>query len=596
MLFRFELFLMSAAIVLRLLISGSTAGAGLNMVVGLMAWMALLLDFARKQNPSAEPPKAQGIPRIILALPLVFACLIVSGFFLASYKFGALPYGFAWITDIVLFYLVVRLNRPYLFLGVFAGTAALIACYGLYQHLWGLEALRQAIGQDAHLLDFIPPELRNNFLSRLNANEPFATFTYQNSLGGFLVLAIPIVMGLLSAKPFPRFGAVVNIAKVIIIGLMVWALWATGARGAWVAAVSAAVLFAALKAWPGLGRAARMAIVAVSVAGMVLAGLVFVYILTARQVPDSLNNVSPSLSIRYGYWRGVAEIIRHHPLGVGLNQFADNYLRYRATGAGVTQKAHNDFLQIGAETGVLGLMVFAAFFGAVLAAGLRRVISRPDGTADRIMLIGLISGLGGLLLHSMVDFNFYVPGLSMSAWLAAGCLVSLSYRGTESAGARAIDGRFARPAATIALLAVILFLSWLVCPRLLESESLLEQGRWLVRTQSGSADSIEKGRADLEQSRRLNPYSVEPCLELSWFYHRTVCAGKPDEFICINLLDRAIALSRLSSNLYVYQSVFFREHAEMFKSAGATDKAGVMLRQSELFFKKAAELNPQSGN
>ncbi|MFH1227136.1 MAG: O-antigen ligase family protein [Planctomycetota bacterium] len=602
MILSFEIFLIIAAVVLRLLISGSTDGIGLNIAIGLLVWMALLLRLVRK------PDIVAAARRFILLLPAIFGCLVVYSFFIAPYKFGALPYGFAWLTDIVLFYLIVSLNKPYLFISVFAGSAVLISFYGLYQHLWGLESVRQAVSQDPHLLDFVPAEFRNNFLTRLNANEPFATFIYQNSLGGFLVLVIPIILSLLSRNIFTRFATLLNLIISGVLAVMVYVLWSTGAKGAWVAAGFALILFFVLKNWHRFVRPAKTAVIAVSIAGAVLSGVVFLYILTAKNVPDSLNSISDSLNIRYGYWRGAAEIIKHHPFGVGLNQFVDHYLIYREANTGITQKAHNDFLQIGAETGIIGLVVFVAVFGGILFLGLFRVIKGQIYSLNRTLLIGLICGLAGFLLHSMVDFNFYSQGLSMSAWLVAGLIVSLSLRdginlpiGTENAGNKSektsttVTTRYAFIHLTliIILLGSILFLSWSICPRLMEYDTLLDQCRWLVRT-DGGLDSMEKGRTNLEKAKELNPYSVDPYLELSWFYHRTLCSQKPDEFICIKLLDQAITLSRMSSNLYYYQGIFFKDHSEMYKKSRALEKSDVMLRQSELLFKKAHQLNPHA--
>ncbi|MBI4712062.1 MAG: hypothetical protein HY762_01955, partial [Planctomycetes bacterium] len=227
MLLSFEIVLIIAGVILRLFISGSTAGAGLNLLIGLFVWMALLLHLARlRQDSGGQARQSQKAYH----LPFLFAVLVIYGFIIAPYKFGALQYAFGWLTDIILFYLIVRLERPYLFVGVLSVVAVLISFYALYQHFWGLDALRQAVAQSPYLLDFVPEELRKEFIGRLYSNEPFGTFTYQNSMGGFLVLTIPIVIG--SRRLFPKL--VSHIAYPVSL-VMLYVLYSTGAKGGWVA-------------------------------------------------------------------------------------------------------------------------------------------------------------------------------------------------------------------------------------------------------------------------------------------------------------------------------------------------------------------------
>jgi O-antigen ligase len=580
MLLSLELFLIIAGIVLRLLVSGATAGAGLNMLVGLLIWLALLLDLVRKNDFTAETQRTQ---RPILWLTVAWGCLIVWGFLIAPYKFGAFPYAFAWLTDIILFYLVIKLDRPYLFLGAFAGTAVIISCYALYQHLWGLEAVNQAIQQSPRLLDFIPVEMRNNFWERLRSYEPFGTFTYQNSLGGFLVLIIPAILSLaLISKGQKTLRILCVLGALVVNCLVLYVLWSTGSKGAWVAATVGLTLFGILSYVPASRRRVSLIIWAICVIG--------VLIYFALQQP-------PSLTVRYGYWQGAWEIIKHHPLGAGINQFADYYLMYRGAGAEVAQKAHNDFLQIGAELGVIGLIAFIAIFAYALFKGLKYILADNDDLRRRVVLTGLVCGLAGFLLHCAEDFNFYNQGLSMSAWLAAACVISLSRSGTEektpdkglpaSGGAKGDQGLW-RSITAVILLSVVVFLSWFVCQPLLKYDALLEAGQSRIRSVIKAEE--QAGLLNIEEAIRLNPYAVEPYLELAFWYHdrkscppgqavRTgISPGRPKHPDCIELMAKAIALSPLSARLYEYQAGFYQEH-------NLPDKYDACLM-------KAKELNP----
>ncbi|MBI4712061.1 MAG: O-antigen ligase family protein, partial [Planctomycetes bacterium] len=295
-----------------------------------------------------------------------------------------------------------------------------------------------------------------------------------------------------------------------------------------------------------------------------------------------------SLAIRFGYWQGALEIIRHHPFGVGINGFPDAYLLYKSAGAGITQKTHNDFLQIGAEMGIIGLIVFVAIFGLILVRGLK-AINRTDDIKEKAVLIGLVAGLAGFLVHCTVDFNFYVQGLSMSAWLVAGCLAAISYH-KDTKNTEATPTKANKTKSILLLVICFLFLVILagyVIPRLIEYDALLDEGKELVKSKNPA--EVHEGIGKLQSALHSNPSSVDALVELAWAYHHNAgCKVKskalypkiPDTLTltCIYCLDKAIELSPKTSILYYYRGLLHQDHANK-------DNA-------EKCFRKAQELYP----
>jgi len=73
--------------------------------------------------------------------------------------------------------------------------------------------------------------------------------------------------------------------------------------------------------------------------------------------------------------------------------------------------AHNDYLQLIAETGVLGFASLMAALGIFLYASLKS-LTRLAGEADYFrffVLLGALTGIFSILLHSFVDFNLQIP-------------------------------------------------------------------------------------------------------------------------------------------------------------------------------------------
>ncbi|HEY6328361.1 MAG TPA: O-antigen ligase family protein [Blastocatellia bacterium] len=108
-------------------------------------------------------------------------------------------------------------------------------------------------------------------------------------------------------------------------------------------------------------------------------------------------------------WRDTVAMIEARPiLGFGLGAFATAYPIYsRSDGTIAVDRAHNDYLQIVADCGVLGagLVIWFVFLMA-------RAIFRGITSRDRMLAgfaLGGGAGVFALAVHSIFDFNLQVP-------------------------------------------------------------------------------------------------------------------------------------------------------------------------------------------
>jgi O-antigen ligase len=84
--------------------------------------------------------------------------------------------------------------------------------------------------------------------------------------------------------------------------------------------------------------------------------------------------------------------------------------------------AHDDLLQLGAEGGLLALVLFVIVLAALARAAARALRSRSDPVA-----LGAAFGLSALFLHGLVDFNFHIPANAALAALLAGILFGATW-------------------------------------------------------------------------------------------------------------------------------------------------------------------------
>jgi tetratricopeptide (TPR) repeat protein len=111
--------------------------------------------------------------------------------------------------------------------------------------------------------------------------------------------------------------------------------------------------------------------------------------------------------------KDVPKMIMDFPLfGVGLGAWTELFLRYRSGPWSTVffREAHNDYLEVLAETGLIGFGLLTVFFfvaGKRLVRGLRKSSSRYLP-----LIAGILSALGGMALHEWLDFNLQIPAIA----------------------------------------------------------------------------------------------------------------------------------------------------------------------------------------
>ena len=127
-----------------------------------------------------------------------------------------------------------------------------------------------------------------------------------------------------------------------------------------------------------------------------------------------------SFRLRLGYWQvGLKMALDNLATGVGLGNFAINYPRYQFIGAGDVREAHNGFLQFFSETGLIGGGLFLAFWAWLALWGAAR-IAREQDRLEKLYLLAIYTGLVAFCLHAFVDINFSHPSLMVFAMVWAG--------------------------------------------------------------------------------------------------------------------------------------------------------------------------------
>jgi O-antigen ligase len=101
--------------------------------------------------------------------------------------------------------------------------------------------------------------------------------------------------------------------------------------------------------------------------------------------------------------------VRRPILGWGLGTFEQVYPQFRSFYTGLfVDKAHNDYLQLAAETGLLGLGAAIWFLWNSLRSAWGKTRKWASDINGGISVAAII-GIAGILVHSLADFNLQIP-------------------------------------------------------------------------------------------------------------------------------------------------------------------------------------------
>ncbi|UPZ14569.1 O-antigen ligase family protein [Flavobacterium humidisoli] len=131
---------------------------------------------------------------------------------------------------------------------------------------------------------------------------------------------------------------------------------------------------------------------------------------------NQINTEDRSSQARLVFWGNVMKMSKKKPiLGIGLGNYQVESIPYERTTANdsnVSLHAHNDFLEILAETGIINGLIYFSLFVILFFINLKNVIKRSDANKQIISLLTLL-----LIIVYGVDslFNFpmYRPTMSI---------------------------------------------------------------------------------------------------------------------------------------------------------------------------------------
>lgn len=273
----------------------------------------------------------------------------------------------------------------------------------------------------------------------------FGPFVNPGFFAGYLVVALPVTLGAYLVTRKSLLAVLAGLAVVV----ETLALMLTGTKFGVVAAVASLVLFFIIAAATRALRRSKFArMLALAVVMLPLLVVFSAPVVSRISAAESGGSQVHSTTFRIYTWKATANMIKAHPwTGVGPGVYSIAYPRY--TIAGPTKYAHDSYLQIAAESGLIALGALVVLLAviawrtfAAIVRGAKEPADHPrkpaeqtDGitwkdlvpySARRVVACSLFAALAGSAIRNLADSDWYVIGIALPFWILAGALVGAS--------------------------------------------------------------------------------------------------------------------------------------------------------------------------
>ncbi len=293
----------------------------------------------------------------------------------------------------ILYFVIINTVRTkkqlFNILTVFVLSGFVVCLYGILQYIFGWN-VSQA---------WIDEEMFEDIKMRI-----YSTLENPNVLGEFILLTLPISISLM----WTRKQWLSKIFYAFTSATMAVALVLTFSRGCWIGIMFSAAIF--------------ITFVAGKFWGLALAALPFIPIVLPESIINRFMSIGDmkdsSTSYRVYIWMGTLLMLKDFWLtgiGPGSEAFTQVYPFYSYSSI-VAPHAHNLFLQIMVESGIVGILLFLLLIFIFIKKLICGYQYGGKGKSTSVIIVGIASAVLGFLVQGMFDNCFYNYRVFMIFW------------------------------------------------------------------------------------------------------------------------------------------------------------------------------------
>lgn len=270
---------------------------------------------------------------------------------------------------------------------------------------------------------------------------PFGSFVNRHNFAAYMQMTLSLPAGLLFVGAVNKDKKLLYITAIALMGI---ALLLSGSRGGLIAFLAEIIFLVMLTTdSKSRGKLFLKSALAVVMIGAIIAGSIFVggeSSLTRLAETTASQDVTTD---RAHIWRVTLDVITDNlPFGAGLGAFGVAYTPSDSkSGLERVEQAHNDYLQVAADAGIIGVLIGAVFIFFLFRLGLRA--AKVRNTYRRGVAAGALAGCFAILVHSLFDFVLHTTAISILFLMLAALIVAS--RNSYEDDIEEFDGQSKRP-------------------------------------------------------------------------------------------------------------------------------------------------------
>ena len=265
---------------------------------------------------------------------------------------------------------------------------------------------------------------------------PFGPYVNRHNFAGYIEMTLALPLGMLFSGAIEREKRLLYVTAIALMGV---ALFMSGSRGGMISLIAMIFFLVVLTGFrtkvdgvaPEVAARTRHIVLRVGLGlALLMAIVVGVSLIggesSLSRFMDSVNASDPTTG-RTQVWRVTLNVIKSHPvIGVGLGAYGVAYTPFDPhNGVSRAEQAHNDYLQVLADAGIIG-----AILGLFFVVSLFRMAFKQRQSLDvfrRGVATGALAACFAVLVHSFFDFTLHTTSNAL-LFLTMAALATLDGR------------------------------------------------------------------------------------------------------------------------------------------------------------------------
>ncbi len=237
--------------------------------------------------------------------------------------------------------------------------------------------------------------------------KPFGSFVNRHNFAAYMEMTLCLPLGLMFVGAIEKDRRLLYLTAIALMGI---ALILSGSRGGLIALLAAIFFLIILT---NKTRNTKQFALKIGAAVLLLTTVIIGAALIGGETSLArIGEADTTATTRTHIWGVTLSVILNNlPFGAGLGAFGVSYTPFDSlNGLERVEQAHNDYLEVAATAGIVGLIIGGFFIFQLFRTGLKN--SNTPNLFRRGVCVGALAGCFSILVHSLFDFVLHTTAIA----------------------------------------------------------------------------------------------------------------------------------------------------------------------------------------